>query len=147
MWGSMWDLCGLSLLSWKRFWIRAIISTGFKILFYRINMKSCSILQITGEKTSLSLYSKLDLYWCLWHEDLQLLLTRYLPFSAPMPLRWHFTAPLFFWHSLVTLSCHRQSWPAPGMRHDSLRSPGILVKVHHNPTIIKVLYNQWQGKL
>lgn len=81
----MWDLCGLSLLSWRKFWIRAIISTGFKILFYRIIMKNCSTLQITGKTTNLRLYSKLDLGWCPRHGDLQPLLTRYLPFRAPAP--------------------------------------------------------------
>lgn len=132
----MWGLCGLSLLSWKRFWIRAIISTGFKILFYRISMKSCTTLQITGERTSLSLYSKLDLGWCLWCGDLQLRLMRCLTFSALSSLRWHFTAPALFWHSFMT-SRYWQSWPAPGTRQDSPRSPGIHVQVHHNPTIIE----------
>lgn len=34
MWGSIWDLCWLSLLSWRKFWIRATVSTGSKILLY-----------------------------------------------------------------------------------------------------------------
>lgn len=100
-------------------------------------MKSCSTLQITGERTSLSLYSKLDLGWCLWRGDLQLLLTRCLTFSALSSLRWYFTAPALFWHSFMTSSRHWQSWPAPGTSQDSPRSPEIQVKLHHNPTIIK----------
>lgn len=127
----MWDLCGLSLLSRRKIWFRATISTGFKT-----SIKSCSTLQIIGESTGLSLYSKLDLGWCLWHGDLQPLLKRHLPFRA-LTLRWHFAAPAFFWHSLMTLSHDRQSWPAPGTRQKSPQSPGIQVEVPHNPTIIE----------